>query len=234
MKITLLVPTLNEIDGFKEVMPKIDKSWYDQLLVVDGGSTDGTADLARSMGYDVYAQKKRGLRNGYIEALPHIKGDVIITFSPDGNSVPELIPPLVEKMKEGHDMVIVSRYAAGAKSYDDDAVTAFGNWLFTSVINLLHRSKYTDTMVMFRAYKKNIVFDLDLDKESSYSMEEKLFGTKISWEPLMSVRAAKRKLKTAEIPGDEPKRIGGVRKLEVIRWGLAYMAQVFKEVFCWR
>ena len=102
-------------------------------------------------------------------------------------------------MKEGYDMVIVSRYAEGAKSYDDDIVTGFGNKLFTTSINLLHGAKYTDAMVIYRAYKKSLIHDLDLLKEESYSTEEKLFGTIVSWEPLLSVRAAKRKLKTAAI-----------------------------------
>ena len=56
------------------------------------------------------------------------------TFSPDGNSIPELIPNLISKMKEDHDMVIVSRYLDDAKSDDDDIITRFGNWLFTKTI----------------------------------------------------------------------------------------------------
>ena len=51
------------------------------------------------------------MRHAYMEALSHITGDVVLTFSPDGNSIPELIPECIKKMKEGFDMVIVSRYA---------------------------------------------------------------------------------------------------------------------------
>ena len=131
-------------------------------------------------------------------------------------------------------MVIVSRYAQGAKSYDDDAVTGFGNKLFTTTINLLHGAHYTDAMVIYRAYRVSLVRELDLDKDSSYEFEEKLFRTNISWEPLLSVRCAKRKLKVAEIPGDEPAREGGERKLQVWKWGAAYMFQVWREIFLWR
>lgn len=234
MKTTLLIFTLNEVNGMKQIMPKIKREWIDQILVVDGGSTDGTLEYAKSAGYDVIVQKKKGLRHSYMEAMEHITGDVMITFSPDGNSVAELIPPLVEKLKEGYDMVIVSRYAPGAKSYDDDIVTAFGNWLFTRMINLIHGSKYTDAMVMFRGYKKELIKELDIDKDSSYVFEEKFFHTIVGCEPLISIRAAKRHLKCAEIPGDEPARIGGKRKLQIIRWGLAYMFEVFREIFIWR
>lgn len=234
MKVTLLVPVLNEIGGMKEIMPKINPEWVDQVLVVDGGSGDGSFEYAKDKGYTVFKQKNKGIRYAYIEAIDHIIGDIVITFSPDGNSIAELIPVLIEKMKEGYDMVIVSRYAKGAKSYDDDPVTSFGNWLFTTTINFLYGSGYTDSMVMFRAWKKEVFRSLDLHKEESYITEEKLFRTKVGVEPLLSVRAAKVKLKCADIPGDEPPRIGGERKLKVIKWGLAYMFEVFRELFIWK
>ena len=89
-------------------------------------------------------------------------------------------------------------------------------------------------MVIFRAYKKGLIYDLELDKDDAYEIPEKLFWCKISWEPLLSVRAAKRKIKVAEIPGDEPVRIGGQRKLRVFRWGAAYYLQFLREFFAWR
>lgn len=214
-------------------MPQIDPSWVDQILVVDGQSTDGTVEYAKERGYDVYVQKKKGLRHAFIEGWPHIKGDVVITFSPDGNSVPAAIPALVEKMKEGYDMVIGSRYKGEATSDDDDAITSFGNWLFTRTVNVLHGADYTDAMVMLRAYRTNLFYELDLHKEESYAPERWWF-TVLGIEPLLSVRAAKRKLKLGEIPADEPKRISGVRKLQIIRWGGAYMTQFFRELWYWK
>lgn len=229
MKVTLLVPTLNEIDGMRAIMPRVRPEWVDQVIVVDGKSTDGTADYARSQGYEVVIQERPGLRRAYMAALPHVVGDVVITFSPDGNSIPELIPPLIDTMREGYDMVIVSRYLHRARSEDDDLLTAFGNWLFTRLINAVHGSRYTDSTVMFRAYRTRLIRDLELDQEDGYQPMERLLCTQTSWEWLISIRAARCGLRCAEIPGDEPRRIGGKRKLQPIRWGLFMLWQLARE-----
>ena len=221
--VTLLVPTLNEIAGMKAIMPLARREWFEQILVLDGGSTDGTIEYARAQGYDVHVQTQPGIRQGYMEVLPKIRGDVVVTFSPDGNSIPELLPRLIETINQGYDMVIVSRYKKPAHSADDDLVTAFGNWLFTRTVNLLHHGRYTDAMVIFRAYRKRLIHELELDQDRWYQTPELLFGCRISWEPLLSARAARRKLKVAEIPGDEPPRIGGERKLRVLRWGFVLL-----------
>jgi len=234
MKVTLLIPTLNEVIGMREIMPKINRKWVDQILFLDGGSTDGTVEYARKNGYEVYVQKESGIRQGYNEILPLIRGDVLLTFSPDGNSVPELIPKLIAKMRDGYDMVIASRYLGNAKSKDDDIITGFGNWLFTKTVNWLHGGHYTDVMVIYRAYKTKLVYDLQLDQDRWHATPERIFGCRISWEPLLSVRAARRKLKVAEISGDEPDRIGGERKLRIWRWGASYYFQFWRDWLIWR
>lgn len=227
------MPTLNEIEGIRKIMPLVRKEWCDQILIVDGNSADGTAAYARSQGYEVILQSRPGIRFAYFDAFPHVRGDIVVTFSPDGNSIPELIPELVRKIESGFDMVIASRYLPPAKSQDDDLLTAFGNWAFTRAINVLHGGHYTDAMVIYRAYRTRLFWELALDREEAYA-PEKLFGTVIGVEPLLSIRAAKRKLKVTEIPGDEPRRVGGQRKLQVFRWGAAYLAQTVRETYYWK
>lgn len=233
MTSTLLVMTLNEIDGMKVIMPQIKRDQIDQIIVVDGGSTDGTIEWAREHGYEVYVQQQPGCRNAYLEVWPQISGDVVIYFTPDGNSVPEAIPRLLQKMDEGYDMVIASRYLDGAKSEDDDLLTAFGNWMYRTLINLLLRPRgsprMTDPMVMYRAHRKDLPSRLGLDRPEPFVDLERLFRTHVDWIPLMSMRAVKRGIKWSEIPADEPPRIGGKRKLKIFKWGAVFLLQLLRE-----
>src|SRR3989338_2739082 len=109
-------------------------------------------------------------------------------------------------MKEGYDMVIVSRYMQGAKSHDDDFFTSIGNFLFTKLVNLFFRAKYTDVLVIFRAFRKDILKKINLDAKEDIDLQ-------------LSIKCAKNKLKVSDIPGDEPKRIGGERKISIVGSG---------------
>ena len=104
-------------------------------------------------------------------------------------------------------MVNASSYLGDAKSEDGDLITRFRNWFFTKTINFLHDAKYTDVIVIFRAIMKQMIFEIDLDKEFSYTLPDKLFSTNLSWVPLLSTMVAKGKKNLSEITGDEPKRI---------------------------
>lgn len=235
-KVTLIIPTLNEIDGIRVIMHRIKPEWYDQLIIIDGGSTDGTVEFLKEHGYEVIFQKAAGLRKAFIENYKNVTGDIIITFSPDGNSIPELIPALIAKIKEGYDMVIVSRYFGKAKSYDDTFITGLANKVFTAIISILFGFKYTDAMVIYRAYRKEIVEELGILRARS-DFYEKHIGRYVSWEPQLSIRCAKKKLKIAEIPGDEPRRIGDENKSGILpssrirhyRVGFACLALIVDE-----
>ena len=232
MTVTLLIPTLNEIDGMRAIMPEVADDWCDQIIILDGGSTDGTVEYAREHNYDVVIQEKPGLFNAYWQVYEYIRGDIVITFSPDGNSLPEIIPELIKKIRQGYDMVIVSRYLADAKSEDDNWITSLGNWVFTGLINVLFGGSYTDAMVIYRAYKTSLIKELGLLNPPQKSIESR-FAHMISWEPLLSMRAAKRKLEIAEIPGDEPSRIGGEGKCQHFTWGFVYLMEMVQEFLIW-
>ncbi len=89
-------------------------------------------------------------------------------------------------------------------------------------------------MVIYRAFKKSLFYELDLDKEESYSLYEKWFRTTLSIEPLMTIRAIKTKKRILEIGVGEPARIGGKRKLQPFRWGAGYLCQIIHESWKWK
>ncbi|MCM3881582.1 MAG: glycosyltransferase family 2 protein [Vicinamibacterales bacterium] len=231
--VTLFLPVLNEIDGLRAMLPDLCSKGFDQILLVDGGSRDGSVEFARTQGVETYVQHRKGIRHAYIEAWPKIRGEFVVTFSPDGNCPAEALHDLVGAVASGRDMVIASRYLPPARSEDDDLLTGFGNWMFTTLINLCHGGRYTDAMGIYRAYRTSLFGQLDLDKESSYAPET-ICGTVIGIEPLLSIRCAKKRLNVSEIPVSEPARMGGTRKLQMFRWGAAYLLQVFREMYYWR
>ena len=230
-QVTLIVPTMNEIDGLKWFMPRLKKEWYDEIIIVDGGSTDGTVKYCVDNNYPIFTQSGKGLTNAQDEAFRRSTKDIIITITPDGNSLPESITQLSEKIREGYDMVIASRYTGTAKSCDDDLITAFGNWLFTTLINILFGGKYTDTLVAFRAYRRDAIERMCLYDQHKQGWLKARLPRMNSWETGSSIRALKLKLKVCEIPSDEPRRIGGTRKMSIIKNGTCALFQILHELF---
>jgi glycosyltransferase involved in cell wall biosynthesis len=198
MTVTLFIPIRNEIDGLKAIMPRIRKEWVDEILIIDGGSTDGSQEYLKSHGYDFVIQKSKGVRGAFWEGFELAKGEVIILFSPDNNSIPEDIPLLIEKIKEGNDLVIASRYYQGMKSDDDDFMSRLGNKAFTGLINVLFGTQYSDAMTMYKAFPIKLIHELQIDENRNNDFAE----------IAIVCRAARRKLKIAEIPSHEPPRIG--------------------------
>jgi glycosyltransferase involved in cell wall biosynthesis len=219
MNVTLIAATWNELEAAKVVLPRIDRSVVDEIIVVDGGSIDGTVEFCESQGYTVFTQKERGYGSAMREAAARAKGDLIIEFPPDGNSLPEKVPDVVKKLQEGYDLVIASRYAPGARSDDDDFLTGIGNWGFTFVTNLLFWSSYTDVLVGFRGYRKSALAKVRMDAPG------------LEWSIQMPIQFRKSRLRTADIPAIEPARIGGVRKMRPFRTGLRILWTLIKERF---
>ncbi|MCP4351329.1 MAG: glycosyltransferase [Desulfobacterales bacterium] len=220
--ITLLLPVLNEIDGLKATLPYIDRTLFNDILMVDGGSTDGSVMYAKDNDVRVILQRRPGLAFAVIDAIrDDINTDYVVEFSPDGNCMVDQLPELVQKLREGYDLVTVSRYLPPAKSYDDNPVTAFGNWMFTRMIRGLGKYPITDSLTIYKGYKKKIV---DMPE-----FEKLLYGP--VFEPLVAGMACLHNLRMFEIPGDEPDRIGGSSKMSVFYNGSCILLMIFRLYF---
>jgi glycosyltransferase involved in cell wall biosynthesis len=222
---TIVVLTLNEIDGVTDVFPKLPLHAIDEVLVVDGGSTDGTLEFFASRGVRVIRQERRGRGEAFRLAAQHARHDFLVFFSPDGNEDPDDIPRLIEGLAAGHDMVIASRFMVGASSEDDDkflfASRRWGNLTFTWLANMLcgrGRARITDTINGYRAITRAAFARLSPDAHG-YAIEFQ-----------MSIRALQLGLRVHEIPTQEAPRIGrGVSKLNAIPVGLKFLALLVRE-----
>jgi len=221
MKVSIVVFELNEIDGMQAMMPRIKREWYDELIIVDGGSTDGTIEYARKNGYDLFVQKQRGVGAAMNEAVRKVSGDVIILFAPDGSFLPEMIPPIIQKLEQGYDIINVTRYSQGARSYDDTIFTSIGNKCFTAMANVFFGRYYrfTDFLYTYLAFRRTLVEELKMD------------STLMTWGQIFLLRGAKRNLKIAEIPSDEPRRIGGEVKVPKLRAAVQLVTTIIRERF---
>jgi glycosyltransferase involved in cell wall biosynthesis len=219
VKATLAVLVLNEIEAIQKVLPHIRPEWVDEIIVVDGGSTDGTVEYCESLGYRVLRQRERGYGRGMRELIDVAAGDIIIEFMGDGNCKVETIPLLVQKINEGFDLVIASRYMSGAKSYDDTAITRLGNWAFTRLINIAFRARFQDAMMGYRAYRKGAFRQLELDSPG------------LCFPTQGSIQFVRYGFRVTEIPSDEPARLGGERKAKNFGTGVELCAMIGKELY---
>ncbi len=195
--ITLFIPVKNEIGGLKAIMPRINNEWCDEILIVDGSSTDGSKEFLLESGYHVVDQKSQGVKGAFWEGFELANSDVIIPFSPDGNSIPEDIPKLIEKIREGYSIVVASRYKDGIRSKDDTFASRLANKAFTGLINTLFATRCSDCLNMYKAFYKAHLYELGIHKLKNEHSEI-----------LLLTRGSRYGLSITEIASPEPSRIG--------------------------
>ncbi|MEO7157800.1 MAG: glycosyltransferase family 2 protein [Vicinamibacterales bacterium] len=220
--VSIVVFEMNEIDGMRAMLPQIKREWYDQLIVVDGGSTDGTIEWCREHGYDLFVQVERGVGAAMNEGVKRATGELVIIYAPDGSFLVDRIPMMIEKLKAGYDLVNVTRYGFGAHSDDDTFFTGMANWLFTRFVNLFFGRKFhfTDFLYTYLGFRRSLPPDVGHDTNL------------MTWGQLLLLRTLNHGYRIVEIPGPEPKRIGGEVKVPKIK-GAYYITLAILSEF-WR
>ena len=217
MSIAIIILTLNEIDGVRVILPKIKKEWADEIGVIDGGSTDGTVEECKKMGFQVINQKNKGHGGGILTGVEFTKSDIIIIFGPDGNHEPNEILQLSKKMDEGYDQVVISRFGKGSENLDAGLIDGFGNKMFTFIANIIFNGNMTDTLNESRSITRKAFEELKFDAMQLDSTFQ------------MSIRGMKRKQKIIEIVGNEGRRIGGKRKMKPFQTGCRLIKRILVE-----
>jgi glycosyltransferase involved in cell wall biosynthesis len=205
MKKTLVMYTMDEIEGVKGIFEKIPIDLFDQFIVMDNHSNDGTIEFLEEHDVNVIQQKNPGRTNALIEAIEHASGDIIVNLSSDGNENPEDIPKILKKFEEGYEMVTASRFLPESKvDVEDDKlrIRVFGNKICAMLVNLCWGTNVTDTTNALRGFTKSCY------KRSKLNT----FGYTENFQ--LTIRCGKLKIKTTEIPTQELPRIGGVVKAD--------------------
>ena len=196
MKITVIIPALNEAEAIVGVVGSI-PNFVDRIIVVDNGSTDGTGDLARDAGADVVYVEKPGYGRSCLAGIAAGEGtDVFVLMDGDGADVPSLMSAILNPILNGDiDFVVGSRISGDVERGALTTTQRFGNTLACFLMRIIWRGSFTD-LGPFRAISAKAL--------DSLSMAAPTFG----WTIEMQVRALKRGLTYAEVPVQYRRRIG--------------------------
>lgn len=221
MSFAVIITMLNEIDGIRQLLPKIKKEWADEWLVVDGNSTDGSIEEADKNGFRVVLQKNKGHGGAIITGIRETNSSNIIFWGPDGNHEIEEIPKLITKIKEGYDQVVVSRFGKTSVNLDAGPMDRFGNRMFTFLINVFFGGYLTDALNLSRIITRKSMLELKFNAKGLDSTTQ------------ISIQALKKRHKIMEIVGNEGRRIGGIRKMRPFHDGVLLSKQIIKEFIFW-
>jgi glycosyltransferase involved in cell wall biosynthesis len=200
--VAVIIPVLNERESLPLVLAAIPDVPGLEIVVVDNGSTDGTAGAARSLRLEtplrIVAEPRRGYGNAClagVAALAERPPDVLVFLDGDYSDHPEELPRLLEAVDAGADLVIGSRTLGRRERGALLPQARFGNALACGLIRMRHGHRYTD-LGPFRAIRR--------DAYERLGMRDRDFG----WTCEMQVKAVQRGLRVAEVPVSYRRRVG--------------------------
>ena len=216
--VSLVIPVRNEARNIAWVLEQIADD-VDEIVLVDGNSTDATVITARSYRPDIKVVSQEGtgkgdaLRTGFGAAT----GDVIVMMDADGSMAPQEIRHYLHFLANGYDFVKGSRFVAGGGSLDITPFRRLGNQFLLSVFNSVFDSGLTDLCYGFCAFHRRYLDLLSLE------------ATGFEIEAEMTVRAMQAGLRIAEVPSMEMPRRYGKSNLRAVRDGIRVLRTVLRD-----
>lgn len=229
--VSVIIPTRNEERNLAWVARHMPAHTH-EIVIVDGGSTDGTVETARALWPDVriIQQTRRGKGNALACGFHAATGDVIVMIDADGSMDPGEIPYFVEALRSGADYAKGSRFTTGGGSSDITALRAWGNRRLNGVTAMVHGTMYSDLCYGFNAFWKRLLPVLDLDPGvAGEKSGERLWGDGFEVETLINIRVHAAGVTIAEVPSFEHERLYGMSNLNTFRDGLRVLRTIGLE-----
>lgn len=219
-RISVVIPALNEEANIRQVLDALPGNVF-EVVLVDGGSTDATVEVARAARPDVHVvqQTRRGKGNALACGFEACTGDIIVMLDADGSTDAAEIPRFIEALKHGAQVAKGSRFTGGGGSSDITLIRKVGNRCLCALVNALYGTGYSDLCYGFNAFWRGSFRQLRIDCD----------GFEV--ETLINIRTAKAHLNVVEVPSFEHHRIHGESKLHPARDGWRVLKTILRERF---
>lgn len=202
-RISVIIPAYNEEKSIAHVISDIPADLVQEVIVVNNNSSDNTPAVAHAAGATVLDEPRPGYGNACLKGIAYAAGkpaaeqpDIIVFLDGDYSDYPGELPQVVQPILAGKaDLVIGSRVLGQREAGALMPQQIFGNWLATTLLRWLYGVRYTD-LGPFRAIRFSTLQQL--------GMRDRNYG----WTVEMQARAAKQKIRYAEVPVNYRKRIG--------------------------
>src|SRR5882724_1716443 len=201
--ISVIIAALNEEEAIIKVINDVPRQIADEIIVVDNGSSDRTAEVAAAAGARVVTEPQWGYGRAFRAGVRSLSADseIVVFLDGDGSDYPEMMNRLVEPIIKGtHDFVISSRTRGRRERGSMNWHQVFAGYMVGFFLRLLYGVRSTD-MGPFRAIRRDALERLN--------MREETYG----WPLEMQMCAARAHLRTLEVPVDYRRRAGGQSKI---------------------